>query len=196
MEELPKAVGESLDGVTQIARIVSSMKEFSHPGSSGKTATDINRAIENTLTVSRNVWKHVASVERSFDPGLPPVPCHAGEMNQVLLNLVVNAAQAIESSGKPLPGVITIVTRADGDQVEITVRDSGGGVPKGIRERIFDPFFTTKAVGKGTGQGLAICRDVVVTKHGGSIDVGGDDGSGAIFTLRLPLDGAVSGSEA
>ena len=196
MRELPKAVGESLDGVAQIARIVMSMKEFSHPGSSGKTATDINRAIENTLTVSRNVWKHVAAVECAFDPHLPPVPCHAGEMNQVLLNLVVNAAQAIESSGKQMPGVISIATRVVGDQVEIKVSDSGSGVPAAIRERIFDPFFTTKVVGKGTGQGLAICRDVIVTKHGGSISVGGDDGVGAVFTVHLPLDGALITSEA
>jgi len=188
-EELPMAIHESLDGVTQIARIVLSMKEFSHPGTSDKVATDMNRAIENTLTVTRNVWKHVATVERRFDPELPPVPCHAGEINQVILNLVVNAAQAIESSGKPLPGTITISTRCDGDWVEIEVGDSGTGIPDAIRERIFDPFFTTKEVGKGTGQGLAICRDVVVTKHGGTLEIGGAKGEGAVFTVRLPIDG-------
>jgi len=166
------------------------MKEFSHPGTSGKTATDINRALENTLTVTRNTWKHFAEIERAFDPGLPPVSCHTGEMNQVFLNLIVNAAQALETSGKPLPGRISIATRVDGNWVEIRVSDSGNGVPKAIREHIFDPFFTTKAVGKGTGQGLAICRDVVVSKHGGSIEVGGEEGAGAVFTVRLPVDGA------
>jgi len=185
--EMPQAVAESREGVAQIARIVLSMKEFSHPGTSAKAATDINRAIDNTLTVSHNAWKHLAEVERRFDPALPPVPCHAGEMNQVFLNLILNAAQAIESSGKPLPGRIIITTRQDGDQVEITVMDNGTGVPEAIRERIFDPFFTTKTVGKGTGQGLAICRDVVVVKHGGSLMVGGAEGDGAVFTVRLPI---------
>ncbi|BAE51758.1 PAS domain-containing sensor histidine kinase [Paramagnetospirillum magneticum] len=188
--EIPAALSESLDGVAQIARIVLSMKEFSHPGTSSKIMTDINRALDSTLTVSRNVWKHSAEVERNFDPTLPPVLCHAGELNQVFLNLIVNAAHAIESSGKPLPGRITISTGRDGGHVVITVADSGTGVPEAIRERIFDPFFTTKEVGKGTGQGLAICRDVVMTKHGGSLDLGDNAGDGAVFVVRLPIDGA------
>jgi len=187
--DLPDAVAESLDGVAQIARIVLSMKEFSHPGTTAKTATDINRALDSTLTVCRNSWKHVAQVERDFAPDLPPVVCHAGEINQVFLNLIMNAAQAIESSGKPLPGQIVVSTRLDGQMVTIRVADSGSGIPDGIRERIFDPFFTTKAVGKGTGQGLAICRDVVIVKHGGRIEVGNRPEGGAEFVVRLPLDG-------
>ena len=194
--ELPDAVAESLDGVGQIGRIVLSMKEFSHPGTTAKTATDINRALESTLTVSRNSWKHVAEVERAFDPALPPVICHAGEMNQVFLNLILNAAQAIESSGNPLPGRITITTRTDGEWVEVRVTDSGTGIPPAIRERLFDPFFTTKPVGKGTGQGLAICRDVVTVKHGGTIEAGGEPGQGAEFIVRLPLDGGPALEEA
>jgi len=194
--ELPDAVAESLDGVGQIARIVLSMKEFSHPGTTAKTATDINRALESTLTVSRNTWKHVAEVERDFDPALPPVVCHAGEMNQVFLNLILNAAQAIESSGKTLPGRITVTTRSDGDWVEVRVSDSGTGIPPAIRERLFDPFFTTKPVGKGTGQGLAICRDVVAVKHGGTIEAGGEPGEGAVFIVRLPLGGGPALEEA
>ncbi len=189
LQEMPQAVAESREGVAQIARIVLSMKEFSHPGTTTKTATDINRAIDNTLTVSRNAWKHVTEVECRFDPMLPPVQCHTGEMNQVFLNLILNAAQAIESSGKQLPGRIVITTSHCSDQVEIRIEDSGTGIPASIRERIFDPFFTTKAVGKGTGQGLAICRDVVVVKHGGSLTVGGVEGEGAVFTVRLPIDG-------
>ncbi|MTJ84103.1 MAG: PAS domain S-box protein [Telmatospirillum sp.] len=187
-EEMTEAIDESLQGVAQIARIVLSMKEFSHPGTSSKTATDLNKAIESTLTVSRNVWKHAAEVDRDLDPDLPTVICHAGEMNQVFLNLIVNAAHAIESSGKPLPGRIRITTRTiDGDRIEVRVADNGTGIPDAIKEKIFDPFFTTKEVGKGTGQGLAICRDVVVTKHGGTIDLGGAPGEGAEFIVRLPL---------
>ena len=187
IEELPAAVAESLDGVEQISRIVLSMKEFSHPGSSAKTMTDINHALETTLTVTSNVWRHAAEIVRTFDADLPPVPCHVGELNQVFLNLIVNAAQAIEMSGKPLPGTITISTRVAGQAVEIAVADSGTGIPPAIREKIFDPFFTTKEVGKGTGQGLAICRDVVMVKHGGSLTVESEEGVGATFLVRLPL---------
>jgi PAS domain S-box-containing protein len=188
IEELPAAVRESLEGVDQISRIVLSMKEFSHPGTATKTLTDINRALETTLTVSVNVWKHVATIVRHFDPDLPSIPCHAGEINQVFLNLVVNAAEAIESSGKPRPGTIAITTRRSGQWVEIVVADSGTGISPANLERVFDPFFTTKDVGKGTGQGLAICRDVVVVKHGGKIEAGGVDGAGAVFVVRLPID--------
>jgi PAS domain S-box-containing protein len=190
LDEVPNAVSQSLDGVAQVARIVLSMKEFSHPGSSSKTMADINRAIDNTLTVARNTWKHVAEVERDFDPSLPPVPCYVGELNQVFLNLIVNASHAIEDKRRSGLGLIRISTSREGDHVVIRVSDNGGGVPEAIREQIFDPFFTTKDVGKGTGQGLAICRDVVVTKHGGKIEVGGREGEGANFTVRLPLDPA------
>jgi PAS domain S-box-containing protein len=188
LREIPVAISESLDGVAQIARIVLSMKEFSHPGTSAKAATDLNRAIESTLTVSRNTWKHVAVVTRDLAPDLPAVPCYAGEMNQVFLNLIVNAVHAIEGSGKPLPGSIHVRTARVGDWVEISIADNGSGVPAALVDRIFDPFFTTKGVGKGTGQGLAICRDVVTVKHGGQINVGGAVGQGAVFTIRLPLD--------
>jgi PAS domain S-box-containing protein len=187
-EELPAAVAESLEGVAHITRIVLSMKEFSHPGSASKSLTDINHALDTTLTVSTNVWKHVATIEKRFDPDLPPVPCLGGEMNQVFLNLIVNAAHAIEASGKPLPGRITLSTANRADHVEIVVADSGTGIPPAIRDKIFDPFFTTKDVGQGTGQGLAICRDVVVVKHGGSIRVEGAEGEGAVFVIGLPLD--------
>ena len=185
-ETLP-AVEQSLDGVAQVARIVQSMKEFSHPGTTQKSAVNINSALDSTLVVSRNTWKHAAELETRFDPALPLVNCHPGEMNQVFLNLIINAAHAIEDSGKPLPGTIVVETALRGDFVEISVSDSGTGIADDIRERIFDPFFTTKEVGKGTGQGLAICYDVVVTKHGGEILVGGTVGQGAVFTIRLPV---------
>lgn len=187
MEEIPVAVRQSLEGVSQVARIVLSMKEFSHPGTGSKALVDINHALDTTLTVSRNTWRHAAEISRKFDPALPLVPCYAGEMNQVFLNLIVNAAHAIESSGKPLPGVITISTSHKDGLVEILIADTGTGVPDALRERIFDHFFTTKDVGQGTGQGLAICRDVVATKHGGRLDVGGIEGEGAVFIIRLPL---------
>lgn len=193
MRETEAAVAESLDGVKQIGRIVLSMKEFSHPGTVAKTMSDINRALESTIMVSRNEWKHSAEIERRFDPSLPAVLCHAGEINQVFLNLIINAAQALSSSGKELPGRIVISTSSTDQFVEIRIADTGLGVPETIKDKIFDPFFTTKDVGKGTGQGLAICRDVVVIKHGGTIDVEGREGEGAVFVVRLPIDGASHG---
>ena len=188
-EEMPVAIAESLDGVAQISRIVLSMKEFSHPGSTSKTMSDINRALESTLTVSRNVWRHVATTETDLAPDLPKVLCHAGELNQVFLNLIVNASHAIESSGKPLPGLLRVTTSHRNGIVEVRVSDNGSGIPDTIREKIFDPFFTTKEVGKGTGQGLAICRDVIVTKHGGTLDFETEFGTGTTFVIRLPVDG-------
>ena len=189
-DELPLAVKDCQDGIAQIARIVLSMKEFSHPGTIGSAAADINRALDNTLTVSRNAWKHVAEVERQFDPDLPMVTCHLGELNQVFINLIMNAVQAIE--GKPNTdgtlGKITIQTRLDGQQVVISVADTGSGIADVIKDRIFDPFFTTKDVGKGSGQGLAICRDVVVNRHHGTITATNQPAGGAIFTIRLPLE--------
>ena len=190
--EMPLALKDCQDGIAQIARIVLSMKEFSHPGGQGQTAADINRALENTLTVSRNAWKHVAEVEQDFAPDLPLVLCHLGEINQVFINLIMNAVQAIETSGKPLPGRIHIRTACQDGHAVITVADSGNGVPDAIRDHIFDPFFTTKDVGKGSGQGLTICRDVVVNKHNGTIQVGTAPQGGASFTVRLPVDGVTA----
>lgn len=196
LSEAPSAIRQSLDGVAQVARIVLSMKEFSHPGTGVKTMTDLNRAIENTLVVSRNTWKHVAEMDWKPAADLPMVACLPGEMNQVFLNIIVNAAHAIEGSGKKLPGKISVSTaKLSDDRVEIRISDSGTGVPDAIRDRIFDPFFTTKGVGKGTGQGLAISRDVVVTKHGGKLLLEGKEGEGATFVILLPVNEPESHSE-
>jgi PAS domain S-box-containing protein len=190
--EIPKAIQQSLEGVERVARIVRAMKEFSHPGAEGKAPADLNKAIESTLTVSHNEWKYVADLVTDFDPALPAVPCLLGEFNQVILNLVVNAAHAIAdvvedaSKGK---GTLTVRTRRVGDWAEIRIGDSGTGIPEKIRAKIFDPFFTTKEVGKGTGQGLAIAHAVVVDKHGGDITFETEIGRGTVFVIRLPLGG-------
>ena len=167
------------------------MKDFSHPGTDEKTPTDLNKAIESTITVCRARWKYVADLETDFQDGLPPVPCQVGEFNQVILNIVVNAADAIGDivgDGGEGKGRITVSTRRDGEFVEIRVSDTGGGIPEEIRQNIFDPFFTTKEVGKGTGQGLAISHDVIVNKHGGTIDIEVDPGVGTTFIVRLPIE--------
>jgi signal transduction histidine kinase len=189
--EVPKAIGQSLEGIEHVANIVRAMKEFSHPGSGHKTAVDLNRAIQSTLTVSRGEWKYVADLVTDFDPDLPLVPCLPGDFNQVILNLVVNAAHAIADVVGDAPtgkGTLTVRTRRDGDWAEIRVEDTGTGIPEGIRDNVFDHFFTTKEVGKGTGQGLAIAHAIVVKKHGGTITFDTEVGKGTTFIVRLPVN--------
>jgi signal transduction histidine kinase len=187
--EIPRAIDESLEGTRRVARIVSAMKDFSHPGSSSKTPTDLNRAIESTTLVCRSEWKYVADLHLDLDPELPPVPCFPDEFNQVILNLVINAVHAIADARRTTQaekGHIWITTRAVDGAAQISVADSGSGVPESIRSRIFDPFFTTKPVGQGTGQGLAIAYSVITEKHGGTIVLENETGKGATFILRLP----------
>jgi two-component system, NtrC family, sensor kinase len=188
LQEIPSAIDQSLEGIDRVTRIVRAMKDFSHPNCTEKSAIDINNAIESTLTVARNEWKYVAELETSFDTTLPPIPCLPGEFNQVILNLVVNAAHAIADviKGTEKKGVIHISTASAGDSVEIRIADSGSGIPEAVRPRIFEPFFTTKEVGKGTGQGLAISRSVIVDKHGGWITFESEVGKGTTFIVRLP----------
>jgi signal transduction histidine kinase len=189
--ELPKAIEQSLEGVNRVAKIVGAMKAFSHPGGEDKAPADLNHAIESTITVSRNEWKYVADLVLDLDRDLPEVPCLLGEVNQVVLNLVVNAAHAISDavgrSGKK--GTITVRTRREEGWVAVEVGDTGGGIPVAIQGRVFDPFFTTKEVGRGSGQGLSIAHSVVVDKHGGTIQFESEEGKGTVFTFRLPLAG-------
>ncbi len=189
-EEIPTAIEQTLDGVDRVAEIVLAMKDFSHPGGEEKTPIDLNKAINSTITVCRNRWKYVADLETDFQADLPMVPCLVGEFNQVVLNIVVNAADAIGenvSEGDDRKGQIKVSTRRDGESVEIRVCDTGGGIPEEIQQKVFDPFFTTKDVGKGTGQGLAISHDVIVNKHGGTLRLETEPGIGTTFIIRLPI---------
>ena len=191
-EEIPRAIEQSLHGLDRVRKIVQSMNEFSHPDGQGMTSIDLNHAIESTITVATAEWKYVAEVETDFDPDLPRVECLPSEINQVILNLIVNAAHAIGDvmgDGDGRRGTITIRTRRDGACVEIRVEDTGTGIPEAVRDRIFDPFFTTKEVGKGTGQGLSMTHAVVVKKHGGTVRFETEVGKGTTFIIRLPLDG-------
>jgi PAS domain S-box-containing protein len=192
MGEIPLAINQSIEGIERVSKIVHAMKEFSHPGSNGKIGLDINRAIESTITVARNEWKYVAEMKTELDRSLPLVPCLPAEFNQVILNIIINAAHAISErigDGSGVKGIISVSTRKMGDMAEISIADTGNGVPAGIRSRIFDPFFTTKDVGKGTGQGLAIAHSVIVEKHGGTITFETEVGRGTTFVIRLPLTG-------
>lgn len=196
--EVPKAIQQSLEGIERVANIVRAMKEFSHPGNGHKQLVDLNRAIESTLTVSRNEWKYVADLVTDFDPHLPQVSCLPGDFNQVVLNIVVNAAQAIANvveNGSQARGTITVRTRHEGDWVEIRVEDTGTGIPASIRHKVFDHFFTTKGVGKGTGQGLAIAHAIVVHKHAGTIRFESEEGKGTTFIIRLPIADRAEGGE-
>jgi PAS domain S-box-containing protein len=187
--EIPEAIAQSLDGVQRVSRIVRAMKEFSHP-SEAKVAVDLNRAIETTMLVAQNELKHVADTRLDLDAQLPLVPCLPGEFNQVVLNLLINAAHAIADMRGQRPGtkgVITVSTRRVDDWAEVRIEDTGGGIPEWARERVFEPFFTTKPVGRGTGQGLAIAHTVVVKKHHGHIWFDTAAGRGTTFVVRLPL---------
>ena len=191
MEEFPSAIRQSKEGISRVTSIVKAMKEFSHPSSREKESIAVNTIIETTLLVARNEWKYVADVTTDLAVDLPLVPCYIDELGQVILNLLINAAHAIgEKLGRNHDGEkgeIHISTRAVDSFVEIRIRDTGSGIPVGIRERIFDPFFTTKEVGRGTGQGLTISHDVISKKHGGTLTFETEEGKGSTFIIRLPL---------
>jgi signal transduction histidine kinase len=197
LENAPVALDRARDGLGRVAAIVRSMKEFAHPDRKEMTASNINQAIQSTLVIASNEYKYVAEVETSLGE-VPLVNCYAGEINQVVLNLIVNAAHTIGDvvKGTDKKGRIRVATRVLGDQVEISISDTGKGIPVEVRSRIFDPFFTTKEVGKGTGQGLAIARSVVVDKHGGTLHFETELGVGTTFFIRLPINGPSAASAA
>jgi len=188
--EVSKAIDQSLEGVEQVANIVRTMKEFAQPGGRPKQAVDLNRMILGTLTMVRNEWKYVAELATDFADDLPPVACLPADLSQAVLNLVVNAAEAIAKAvgdGARGKGTLTVRTRRDGDWVEVRVEDTGVGIPESIRDHIFDPFFTTKEVGQGLGQGLSHARSIVVERHGGSLAFETEVGRGTAFIIRLPI---------
>jgi signal transduction histidine kinase len=186
-EELPKAANQGLEGVERVASLVRALKEFSHPDGIELKAVDLNQAVRTTAVVARNEYKYVAELNFELDPTLPQVVCNQGEINQVILNLIVNAAHAIgdckEQRGM---GTITISTGTNDGAVEIRIRDTGTGIPVAVRDRIYDPFFTTKPVGKGTGQGLYLAHAIVVGRHQGVLRFETELGAGTTFIIQLP----------
>ena len=187
--ELPRAVARINQGVARVSVLVKAMKEFGHPGQGEKVPADINHLLQTTLVVSHNEYKYVADIETEFGE-LPPIPCVVSEVNQVFLNLLVNASHAIGDAarGTESRGRIALRTRRDGEDAVIEISDSGPGIPEGIRNRVFEPFFTTKPPGKGTGQGLAIARSIVVDHHGGALSFTSGPEGGTTFTIRLPAE--------
>ncbi|HEY3668115.1 MAG TPA: ATP-binding protein [Polyangiaceae bacterium] len=195
LKQLPRALEQSQEGLGRIATIVQAMKEFSHPSGAEKRPVNLREAIETTIAVARNEWKYVAEVRLDMPADLPLVPVLRNEFNQVILNLIVNAAHAIgdvTAGGSEGKGTIHISGRVAGDHVELRIADTGAGIPEAARAKVFEPFFTTKAVGKGTGQGLAIAYSVVVDKHQGSISFETEIGRGTTFIITLPLVAAGS----
>jgi signal transduction histidine kinase len=191
---VPGAVERADDGVQRVATIVRAMREFAHPPTAAKAPVDINAALRSTLVVATNEYKYIADVETELGE-LPPVVCDGGDMNQVFLNLVVNAAHAIVDAnrGSARRGTIRVRTAAAGDHVLVSVSDTGTGIAPEVADGIYDPFFTTKDVGRGTGQGLAIARQIVVERHGGSIEFETQPGRGTTFHVRLPVAQQASG---
>jgi len=189
-EEIPVAVQHTLKGVERIAKIVQAMKIFAHPGMVAKEPVDINKEIGKTLTITRNEWKYVAELKTDFDQSLPVVPCFRAEVNQVILNMIVNAAHAIAEKNKDnqsQKGTIHIRTMQEDGQAKICIGDTGAGIPEEIQHKIFDLFFTTKEAGKGTGQGLAISHSVIVEKHKGTLTLETQEGKGTTFIIGLPM---------
>jgi signal transduction histidine kinase len=189
IENAPVALDSSIEGLGRIATIVRSMKEFAQSDQSQRSMADLNQAIRSTLVIAHNEYKCVAKLDTHYGE-LPLVPCYLGEINQVILNLLLNASHAISEAVKGTTnlGQLTVRTRLDGDEVELSIADTGAGIPEAVRDKIFDPFFTTKQVGEGSGQGLAIAHSVVVQKHGGTLRFETECGVGTTFVIRLPID--------
>jgi signal transduction histidine kinase len=188
--ECPQALSQSLDGVERVAHIVYSMKDFAHPDRGEKDTVDVNRVVTAATTVCRNEWKYVAELALELAEDLPSIPAYAGDVGQVVLNLVVNAAHAIRSRhGDSRAGRIRVCTVATDDRIVVLVEDNGNGIPAAHRSRIFEQFFTTKPVGQGTGQGLALVRRLIVDRHGGNVTFDSREGVGTTFRFELPLNG-------
>ncbi len=190
-DEVPNAIDHILNGVERISKIVRSMKLFAHPGGEEKAPVDLNEAIESTIVITRNEWKYIAELTTAFDPTLPPVPCLRGEFNQVILNLITNAAHAIADAaraGVREKGLIHISTQSHPEWAEIRIQDTGTGIPEAIRNKVFDLFFTTKEEGRGSGQGLALAHAVIVEQLEGQLTFESCEGQGTTFILRLPRE--------
>jgi two-component system, NtrC family, sensor kinase len=192
-DHVPQALDRAIDGLGRVTAIVHSLKAFAHPDQKQRTSIDINSAIENTLEIARHEYKYVADVELDFHE-IPHVEGYASEINQVLLNLIINAAHAIaDAKERDERGMIRVRTSQVANEIEIAIGDTGCGIADHLGERIFEPFFTTKPVGRGTGQGLSIARSVIVDKHGGTLTFDSTLGIGTTFTIRLPLPSSDAG---
>ena len=195
VDEIPTAIKQSLEGIERVASLVRAMKDFSHPGTAEKQMIDLNKMIASAVTVAKNEWKYTSEVVTELDQKLPLVLCLPGELNQVLLNLIVNAAHAngdVVGKENGEKGNITVRSGVTDEWVEVDVQDTGTGISEDVQHNVFDLFFTTKEMGKGTGQGLAIAHDIIVNKHGGMLTFETEIGKGTTFVIRLPIQTVAS----
>jgi signal transduction histidine kinase len=181
LDDYKKVINESLEGMARVEKIVSDLKDFAHVDKAELEHADLNHGIKSTLNIVWNELKYKAQVIKDLGR-IPSVKCYPQRLNQVFMNILVNAAQAIEDKGE-----IRITTRADNGYVEIRISDSGKGIPSDVLPKIFDPFFTTKEVGKGTGLGLSMAYNII-QRHKGTIDVDSEVGKGTTFTIRIPVE--------
>ncbi len=185
---IPEAFVRSFDGIQRVSKIVGAMRAFAHPPVPERSLVDVNDAVQNTLIVATNEYRYVADVVTELGD-VPLVECNGSELNQVILNLIINAADAIADvvgqSGER--GRIVARTQAEGEDVLISIADTGAGIPAEIADRVFDPFFTTKEIGRGTGQGLTVSRSLVVERHHGALTFETVPGEGTTFVIRLPV---------
>ena len=186
--EVPAAIDQSLQGVDRVAAIVRAVREFAAPGPDDPTAVSVSRVVENSVAVTRNVWKYAAEVTMDCDPDLPAVPGHVRDLSQCVYHLIMNAVEAVQAVHGPSVGRIKLTTRTAGDGVILTVTDNGCGIGKAMRARVFDPFFTTKPPGKHSGQGLTRVLGCVVKRHHGAVELVSEPGVGTTVTVRLPFE--------
>ena len=193
IDRVPRAVDRVVDGLARVSSIVRAMKDFSHPDQREKLPTDLNEAVERTLVITRGEYKHVADIQLELTE-LPRVHCHMGDIQQVLVNLLINASHAIEARigedgarGRIVVRTFVETQPSVAAAVVIAISDDGGGIPADVQPHVFEAFFTTKPLGRGTGQGLAISRSIVVDRHGGTLDFETEPGRGTTFFLRIPV---------
>ncbi len=188
LNEVPDAFNRISNGLGRVNKIITAMKRFTHSSQNEKSLTDINQEIEMATILTKNEWKYVAEMKLNLAEDLPLVFCLVDEINQVLINLIVNASHTIADKKEmtETDGTITITTSMDGNDCKITVSDTGKGILPENMDKVFDPFFTTKDPGKGTGQGLSLSHDVIVTKHGGQIYLESEYGHGTTVTIKIP----------
>lgn len=179
ISDVNELINESLDGANRVRRIVQDLKSFSRVDQAESAPANLNECLDTTINIAWNELKYIATLERQFGE-IPEIVCNPQQMNQVFLNLLVNAAQAMDKAG-----TITVRTWAESGKVCVAVSDTGRGMPEDVCRRVFEPFFTTKPAGKGTGLGLSISADIV-RKHHGDISVASEPGTGTTFTVRLP----------
>jgi PAS domain S-box-containing protein len=187
LKEIPKASDQIVSGVSKVSNIIQSMKEYSHPGRGVMEKADINKLLESTVVLVRNEKNKTLEIETELYKQLPQVACYPGELNQVFMNLLINAADAIQEKGEP--GFIKITTAREGGEVIVSMSDNGCGIPDSIKDNVFNPFFTTKEVGKGTGQGLSTAYKIIIEKHKGKLYFKSSTGEGTTFYIHLPFQG-------